>query len=489
MNTRWTLLAIILMGHLTAIPVHAASCTRGVPPFGNGDCYCDCVKGSTNPNCSTLHGVGVPHDTSLLACEDFEAPTLHDNVNVGGGAPDWGPPYDDSGRTGARGQNSYMLQNYGSVTGSCAWGPGQPASPALGRPCDPSFTFGCFAALFVAGDPFSVLGSNAVGSCSSVQRNGEYNAENIGIAAPTTVFDGVQSWGYRVPAGPNPGGLGHTMPFAPSTLVTPATYYPTFGITQAVAYPSNSTSSGVWAGPWKHDEYFNAGGPNGNQGLDGPFMFHNQPGHSNQDPFHYMNLFWNYPTYGSAFAPAAVCTASVNGATKNAGDLFCTFDPSGPAIGIQYGAKATDPNHYDQPTDWPDGTWGCVQAYYQNLGSASSSIQIWFTGQSGVQKKIVDISNFDMRWLAVAGPPAGYSAMLFDMYANTNYVPGGGTPITNPTYRYEDNIHIRNGPPVSCAQLGLNSSPPPATTCSGAGSKLALFNGKLQNQGGSLACQ
>ncbi len=46
-------------------------CTDGV------DCYCDRVR---NP-------ADALYDPLMLICEDFEAVTLHDDVNFGGGAP------------------------------------------------------------------------------------------------------------------------------------------------------------------------------------------------------------------------------------------------------------------------------------------------------------------------------------------------------------------------------------------------------------------
>ena len=75
---------------------HAARpCTDGV------DCYCDRVSG------------GDLNDPGLIFCEDWEAVTLHDDVNFGGGPPLYGPWYDDTGYTGNWGNNSYWGQHYG----------------------------------------------------------------------------------------------------------------------------------------------------------------------------------------------------------------------------------------------------------------------------------------------------------------------------------------------------------------------------------------
>lgn len=52
----------------------AETCTDGV------DCYCDRVRNPFDPY----------YDANVALCEDFEAVTLHDDVNVGGwGAPLW----------------------------------------------------------------------------------------------------------------------------------------------------------------------------------------------------------------------------------------------------------------------------------------------------------------------------------------------------------------------------------------------------------------
>jgi len=96
-----------------------------------------------------------------------------------------------------------------------------------------------------------------------------------------------------------------------------------------------------------------------------------------------------------------------------------------------------------------------VQGYFQNLGS-KSSIQVWFTGRSGVQKKIVDISGMDL-----TGTTAkyGYQGRIWNAYANTNQGGQYGyTASVQTTFRYEDNTHIRAGAPVSCSQIGFSSS-------------------------------
>jgi hypothetical protein len=48
----------------------------------------------------------------------------------------------------------------------------------------------------------------------------------------------------------------------------------------------------------------------------------------------------------------------------------------------------------------------------------------------------------------------GYERMAWNPYANTNQGTGY-TPSTELTFRYEDNLHVRNGMPVSCSQIGF----------------------------------
>src|SRR5262249_19212651 len=142
---------------------------------------------------------------------------------------------------------------------------------------------------------------------------------------------------------------------------------------------NNTNASGVWAGPWKGNEWVSVDLPGGNASLDALLVMWNQTaGRTTQAPFTHA-IFYDGDTQGS-------CQAKLNQATKTVGDFRC--------VDVAFYFFA-DPSIYNQPVDWPDGTWGCVQGYFQNLG-ANSSIQVWFTGPSGVQKKIIDISGMDL---------------------------------------------------------------------------------------------
>ena len=98
LQAMWILLAVLIFSPGLVL---AAPCTRGV------NCYCDKVKPG-----------GPLADPQLLLCEDFEAPTLHDDVGFGNGAPDFGPPYDDTGSPGWRGFNGYWHRTYGDMSGT-----------------------------------------------------------------------------------------------------------------------------------------------------------------------------------------------------------------------------------------------------------------------------------------------------------------------------------------------------------------------------------
>jgi len=89
-----------------------------------------------------------------------------------------------------------------------------------------------------------------------------------------------------------------------------------------------------------------------------------------------------------------------------------------------------------------------------------TSNMTWKLWHNGVL--IVDIEGIDGRALG----RQSYKNFTWNSYANYNQEPGQST--TRTTYRYEDNVHIRQGEPVSCQQIGFTSltppPPPPPTT-------------------------
>lgn len=408
--------------HLPRV-VAAAPCTPGV------NCYCDRVRS------------GDLFDPNLLLCEDFEAPTLIRNQGFGNGAPYYGPWYDHTGYSGcARGANSYWTKVYNNGPQAGLWLQNRPTNPALGCSC--SYPM-CFQSAWDAADRWQGNTQSASGGATiAIMQDADFSVEIPTITKPTGragggsgAFDGAASLAHRVVAGSG-SDIAGSADFRTTVR--------TFGITMAVAYPNNSQASGIWAQPWKHNEWHSVA--MGGGGGDGLFLFHNGTGVSSQRPFAAMFTF-------SMGDSTSSCQAKVNAATKTAGDFEC--DAGGNFL------FRADRSLYSQSADWPLGTWGCVRGYYRNMGLANSAIQIWLTGPAGVEKKIIDISNMDLRQQSAK---SGYDALIWNAYANTNQGDPGTTRTNQTTFRYEDNIHVRTGAPVSCAQIGSSGNPQTAPT-------------------------
>jgi hypothetical protein len=169
-------------------------------------------------------------------------------------------------------------------------------------------------------------------------------------------------------------------------------------------------------------------------------MFHNQGSRGEQDPFYWMFI-------DASLEPQAQCKAKVAAAKVAFGTLFCAPHgtiQSGPFAGqigwiMQYGAGT----NYRRSQHWPDGMWGCVRAHLENLGLSNSRVRIWLTTGRVTDLPIVDF----MVDMTGQGAANGYVGWRWNHYKN---MPGPAQL----TYRYEDNVHIRAGAPVSCAQIG-----------------------------------
>jgi hypothetical protein len=431
------LLALLLV--VAAAPfAEAAPCTAGV------DCYCDRVAG------------GDLNDPLLLVCEDFDSPAYYQDVGlgtnggvstanrVGGpGAAQYsksstvanGSWWSGNGSTNNRnrGGGSLWWGRYGNFTQGYNWGPNQPTTPQSGNPCnfDIVTTSGCSGG--PVWHPTGAWGSTADSgggpspSTMFVIRNGEFALENH--TAPTNasgggsgVFDGNASMAWRQPPG-STAGTGSGKSFG--------AIYRTFGMTVAMAYPLNSTSSGIWGGSWKHMEFCQT---LGNCAGDGLLVFHNQGSRLGSSPFSWMFMI------GSPEDQAA-CTAKLNASIaaglKPFGHAFCDLNGN-----LNYGGGS----NYLQSRDWPDGMWGCVRGYFENMGTVSSRIRIWLTTGMVTDLPIVDLTmDFTGQ-----GSRNGYGGLFWDHYKNF----GTNTVVT---YRYKDNLHIRAGAPVSCNQIGFGA--------------------------------
>lgn len=410
------LTALALVSALAIIGVtsgEAASCTPGT------DCYCDKVKNPSSPL----------YDPSLLMCEDFEAPTLINNQGLRNGAPWYGPPYDGgTSSPNDRGQNGYWQRNYGNGVTSALWQLNQ--GSGLGTPCGFSLCTGL--KIWSVGD---LWGANNYQPIAAFLKNGQY-AQEPNLVAPSNAsgggsgtFDGTTSMFHRIPAGNTAGILGQKN--FPSKVQT-------FGITMAVAYAPNIISSLLVTDMWKHNEW--------NQNLseaggDGLFLF-GHPGYVTAKTYPFYQFIFNS---NSSPDTQAGCLAKVKAATRTVGAFDCDAGSN-----FIYGAS---PSNYDYTRDWPLGTWGCVRGYFQNMGTANTSIQILFTGPSGIEQTIVSISGMDTRQTHAGNSPAGYIGFNWNNYANKNQA---GAPTNQTSGRYEDNIHIRAGAPISCSQIGAN---------------------------------
>ncbi|MEK7388865.1 MAG: hypothetical protein AAB036_04130, partial [Elusimicrobiota bacterium] len=263
------------------------------------------------------------------------------------------------------------------------------------------------------------------------QENGALTIPSNAAGGGAGVFDGNASLSWRVPAGATHGIAGAAS-FRTVTEI---------GLTMAMAYPSNSLASGIWGQPgteaaWKHNEWATVNSPN--CGFDGLFAFYNQLGPRTGIPFAgFVGAFGSGCTGGTYSGTVIDQTAGSASAISGIGVLWNT------------------PSNYSQPTDWPFGAWGCVRGHI-SIGAETERLRVWFQGPyMTVERLIIDVS-FTKAGLDNAG---GYNGMKWNAYANTNQGMGY-VASTETTFRYEDNVHARNGLPVSCAAIGFGGSTP-----------------------------
>jgi hypothetical protein len=254
------------------------------------------------------------------------------------------------------------------------------------------------------------------------------------------VFDGKVSLGWRNPPH-NSAGITGSKTFGART---------TFGITMAMAFPVNLRQDTVAKSAWKFNEW--AQNPN-EAGGDGLFGFGHSSGWGSYFPF-YGFITQRAPAHRSGAFTVAQCRTALASARSSTGGTpvgkFTCYDAGG-ISGLHW-----FPSNYSHLVDWPLGTWGCLRGYYQNMGTRNSAWKITFTGPARVEKTIIDIANMDTTGLKPGQTPNGYDRFIWNNYANANQA--GAVPSTVLTFRYEDNVHIRAGAPVSCSQIGFNAS-------------------------------
>jgi len=127
----------------------------------------------------------------------------------------------------------------------------------------------------------------------------------------------------------------------------------------------------------------------------------------------------------------------------------CTGGPPEYGVGtLKYRAGYAE---YDQATDAPFGQWHCFRGHLKNIGDSNMEIKIWHN-----EVVVFWVQGFDGTFLSADT----YSLMRWDAFANRNQ---NGPRTTESVYRYADNIHIREGVPVSCAQIGWSAAGPTPT--------------------------
>jgi hypothetical protein len=214
-----------------------------------------------------------------------------------------------------------------------------------------------------------------------------------------------------------------------------------FGVTMAVAYANNTETSGIWRAPWKHDEWISE------VSVDNPdalLLFHNETARDERDPFLlFIGFCGATPSCTGSTMTQADCISIVANAQVRVGELSCG------QTAVLIRADTSGP--YQRSRDWPDGSWGCVRGAYTNMGSQNFGMKIWFQGPAMAQEiLVIDFDLLDDRRLQ---SQSGYKGLNFNNYANANQQLGE-PPTIETTYRYEDNIHVRAGAPVSCSQIG-----------------------------------
>ena len=402
-------------GQMIGAAAEIETCIDGV------DCYCDKVK---NP----LHAF---YDPDLLMCEDFETATLHGDHPVGVGAPLYGPWYDATGSPPGfnyRGNNSWWNREYPNASGACSWHNDMVGTPQFGANCTHEQQYeGCFPSEWSIGNMW-----DDADACIDILRNGEFNDEVATLTEPLKpdgsrgVWDGKQTLGARVPPGVqgqevNTSGFFGTKSFGHTVTQ--------LGLTMALAYSSNTPTTGILNGPLKHDEYVNT--------YNEHSAFWNLGWQDNQGPNSSRPYRPVLLTEGEAQCDAALANATVHVGYQNPDQPYKAYCTS---IALYYSA---DPSVYDQATDFPWGNWGCHQAHISGLGTSNVTIKLWHN-----EVLVFHMSGFD----GAALRDQGYQAMEFDNYANVN-ANQGSPPTTQTFYRYQDNMHYTEGPPVSCSQI------------------------------------
>ena len=426
-----------------------AACTDGT------DCYCDL----------TAPGSGdALADASQVYCRDFDAAGLYLNPGSNNWASIKGITH-----TCNRGSDSEWQNAYGQPV-QRIWDETDPASAYTGCVCDVNSGFTqCVGAIEycsaaqgtdagIGGD--SGTGANCWGSASydanaeariDIQdvSNLDYKDEIASLAGPTyAAAHSNYHLAMRIPAGKTGGILESNQSFG-STISE-------LGTTLLVAYSSNLESSMILTEPWKNDELGTS-----------PATFNN-------------NMFpLNHTSGNCSYQEAADPLTIPNVGERKAAWPFCAYFASrtlgqspyeGDCVSVSYNSGASTGTitcdgtsfmrvapggNWDGRTDWPLDEWVCVRGHIEGYHTTTTRLRIWVSTDVLTDELVLDIVDWDTSAAGNSETPDGFTFSVMDSYANAN-VPSQGAPDTLSTvYRHQDNMHMREGSPVSCAQVGF----------------------------------
>ncbi len=423
-------------------PPSDSSCTDGI------DCYCDCIEndwsgGTVNTANDIVSGQntyansacqtrGVPIDSAVLYCSDYEQQTFHDDLvtdqvytNTGGqsiGRPVWS----DNGWSNWRGYGGAWstFLNDVTVAGQCAWHDQEPSGTVLrGNRCNVG---GNCSGVVHSLDPAIAAAWQTdqrahANTCIAFVQSDEIDNEITDIQPLTngrgsvSVFDGIQMMAHRIAAG-------HVAGFAGDVALNGADE---IGVAWAMAYPSNLDRSGILRRPWKPNEWRGeSGGSRANNLFTGCGSGCPTNGVA-EGIFPMVNYIW----YADGCAGKLL--------TCPTGNCYC---------GNRAMVLRAEYAQYDFDRDWGLSTWGCIRGHVDGLNTSSSHYRMWFNNTLVVEATFNPVGSDQQN---------GVYQMKYGAYSNANQDPPG-SETTEVTYRYEDNLHIRAGEPYTCSQIGFN---------------------------------
>lgn len=403
------------IGSAVIAPPQVGGCTYG------DNCYCDTVV-----------------DGALLFCEDFENPNYYSTTDWVSGT--------GSGSTFDRGAAADWADQFsGGADYLSRFTSSDPSPPRVGSACGSSVVECKGPREFCSETQGNLVDSGGadcweVNATSVMDIFGEGESTLVdagftlsnGPGVASDIGGGNRSFAYIIRNGAIGGvGVGR----ATWSAVTEV------GITQAHAYSTNAWTSNAASTSWKHEEWSTSGSSyaeNWNLG---------NTGHPNNSK--------DYAPYGPQLFTTSVsaCKAAFSGVTAHVGGVACNDLAAQllytPATDAFPGWNSTDTyangtnSGYNRGTDFPAGEWHCTRAHITGMGTTNLSVKIWHD-----DTLVVHFSGFD----GTALENQSYTNMWMNAYNNQAV---SGNLNVAAVARYRDNIHIRQGEPVSCASIGF----------------------------------